>query len=93
MTATIVLKKGKNLLQPEEGPYMVGWQSCPESDPVQTQDRVANLIGIRGGKLPPGGGNLGPEYAATLDRNTRTGVHAIVVKNQGVDEAAKFFWR
>jgi len=23
MTATIVLKKGKNLLQPEEGPYMV----------------------------------------------------------------------
>jgi len=22
MTATIVLKKGKNLLQPEEGPYM-----------------------------------------------------------------------
>jgi len=23
MTAKIVLKKGKNLLQPEEGPYMV----------------------------------------------------------------------
>ena len=50
------------------------WQSCPESDPVQTQDRVASLIGIRCGKIPLGGGNFGRNrWQPWTGIRTRTG--------------------
>jgi len=42
-----------------------GWQSCPESDPVQTQDRVAILIGTNVATLAGIGGNF--------HRNTQSG--------------------